>query len=465
MLRRLRWKSLLTIVIIVTVAFLSLAVQQIDVGIGAARFERGTDEVLGLRLGLDLAGGTQLIYQAGDETLAPTPAQMEGLISTISRRVDRLGVAEPSIQLLGDDRLLIQLPGVEDIEQAKDLIGRTAVLGIIERLCFDPFTTRECSNGLPGSFEDQETGLTGADMARASAGQDQVTGEPVLLFELNRDAARQFAVLTQRIFSTNNSTSPDQLGFVLDGDVLVTAGVRSPILAGNGQISGSFTSEDVRRLAIQLESGRLPIDLTELSSSVIAASLGAESLDDALVAGLVGLALVLAFMVAYYRASGAVAAVSLVIYTTLVLSIFKLLPVTLTLAGLAGFIISLGMAVDANILIFERMKEELRLGRTLPFALQIGFNRAWTSIRDGNVSTLIIAAILFFFGTSTANSPVTGFAVALGIGVVTSMFTAIFISRTLLSIVVGTALQHWPGLFTPEGMPGRAPQSAPGGGG
>ena len=329
------------------------------------------------------------------------------------------------------------------------------MLQIIERICDDAFDTRACSDSVPGSFEDRETGLDGSDMARASASQNPTTSEPVLLFELNRDAASDFAILTQRLFTTR-----DQLAFVLDGEVLVSATVQSPILAGNGQITGNFTPEEVRRLAIQVESGRLPIPITELSSSVVAASLGAESLEDALVAGLVGLALVLFFMAAYYRASGVVAAVALVFYTAIVLSIFKLLPVTLTLAGLAGFIVSLGMAVDANILIFERMKEELRIGRTLPFAVQIGFNRAWTSIRDGNVSTLLIAGILFLFGTSTANSPVTGFAVSLMIGVLTSMFTAIFISRNLLGIVGATALARWPQLFTPEPKPARAPAPA-----
>ena len=463
MLRQLRWKSLLTIGIIVAVAFSSLMVQNIDLALGGARFSRGSDDVLGLRLGLDLAGGTQLIYQAGGDDLQPTPEQMDGLIANITRRVDRLGVAEPSIQQLGQDRLLIQLPGVEDIEQAKALIGRTAVLKIVERTCVDGFSPRDCRDSVPGSFEDSETGLEGSDMARASAGQDPTTGEPVLLFELNNDAAAQFALVTQRLFSTNLTNNPSQLVFKLDEDVLVSAGVRSPILAGNGQIAGNFTSEDVRRRAIQIESGRLPIDITELSSSVVAASLGAESLEDALVAGMVGLALVLVFMAAYYRASGVIAAVALIFYTAIVLAIFKLLPVTLTLAGLAGFILSLGMAVDANILIFERMKEELRIGRTLQFAIQIGFNRAWTSIRDGNISTLLIAGILFLFGTSTANSPVTGFAVSLMIGVLTSMFTAIFISRNLLAIAGATALRRWPGLFTPEGMPGRTTAASEGG--
>ncbi len=446
MLRRLRWKSLLAIIVIVGGAFAALLFDHVNLG---PAFERGSDEVLGLQLGLDLAGGTHLVYQAGEEGFEPTDAQMDGLVATITRRVDRLGVAEPSIQRLGDDRLVIQLPGIEDVEQAKTLIGRTAQLEILERICFD----RTCHESVPGSFEDRDTGMTGADMARAFAGQDQVTNAPILLFELNRGAARDFAQLTQRIFQTNLSDSPDQLAFSLDGDVLVAAGVISPILSGSGQISGGFGPEEVRQLAIQVESGRLPVPINEISSSVVAASLGAESLEDALLAGLIGLALVLFFMVAYYRMAGLVSAVALIFYTAIVLAIFKLIPVTLTLAGLAGFILSLGMAVDANILIFERMKEELRIGRNLQFAIQIGFNRAWTSIRDGNISTLIIATILFFFGSGSANSAVTGFAVSLGIGVATSMFTAIFITKNLLAVVGGTALQRYPRMFSPEGAP------------
>ncbi|MEE8518405.1 MAG: protein translocase subunit SecD [Dehalococcoidia bacterium] len=447
MLRRLRWKSLLTILIIVGVSTAALAVQEWD--LGPLNLERGSDEVLGLQLGLDLAGGTHLVYQAGGPDFQPTPGQMDGLVATITRRVNRLGVTEPSIQKLGNDRLVIQLPGIEDVEQAKTLIGRTAQLEIVERVCFD----RICDESAPGSFEDRPTGLTGAEMSRAFAGQDQVTGEPILLFELNRGAAGDFAQLTQRIFNTNGSASPDQLGFALDGEVIVAAGVISPILSGNGQISGNFSAEEVRQLAIQVESGRLPIPIEEISSTLVAASLGAKSLEDVLLAGAVGLALVLLFMVAYYRLAGLVAAVALVFYTVIVLAVFKVVPITLTLAGVAGFVLSLGIAVDANILIFERMKEELRIGRDLQFAIQIGFNRAWTSIRDGNISTLIIAAILFFFGSGSANSAVTGFAASLGIGVLISMFTAIFISRNLLAIVAGTGLRGFPRFFSPEGAP------------
>lgn len=439
MLRQLRWKSLLAIIVIVGLASAALFVPNYRIPfIG----ERGADDILGLRLGLDLAGGTQLVYQAGSEDLAPTDEQMEGLVGTISRRIDRLGVAEPSIQRLGDDRLLIQLPGVEDVQQAKDLIGQTAQLEIVERICGDV----ACA-----TYEDISTGLSGADMERASPVQDQTTGQSVLSFELKRNAAQQFAVLTQRIFSTLNSDAPDQLAFVLDGETLVSAVVRGPILAGLGQIEGNFTPEEARQLAIQVESGRLPVDITELSSSLVAASLGAQSLENALAAGGVGLILVLFFMAAYYRVSGLVAGVALVAYIILVLSVFKLIPVTLTLAGLAGFILSLGMAVDANILIFERVKEELQVGRTVQLAMQTGFNRAWPSIRDGNVSTILIALVLFFFGSGSANSAVTGFAVSLLIGVLISMFTAILISRNLLGIAAATpGLRRAVRLFTPD---------------
>ncbi|MEX2599158.1 MAG: protein translocase subunit SecD [Dehalococcoidia bacterium] len=432
MIRRFRIKSLAVIIVVVGLAFAALVPSHIDV----LGFERGSDEILGLQLGLDLAGGAHLVYEAGDETLQPTEDQMEGLINIISRRVNQLGVTEPSVQQLGDNRIVVQLPGVEDTDRAEEVIGRTARLEIIERRCLNAACTE---------FEDLETGLTGDDMARAYPGQDQATGEPILLFDLTPAAAQDFARITQRI-----NASGDQLAFVLDGEDLVSAGVEGAILAGSGVISGEFSFEDVRDLAIQVESGRLPIDTNLVSSSVVAATLGSLSLENALFAGVVGLLLVMFFMIVYYRAAGLTAAFALVFYTAIVLATFKLIPVTLTLAGLAGFVLSLGMAVDANILIFERVKEELRTGRTLPFSLQMGFNRAWPAIRDGNISTLIIAAILYSFGSGAANYAVTGFAVTLAIGVAVSMFTAIVISRNLLFIMAATPLRHLP-VFSPEG--------------
>ena len=453
MFRRLNWRSLIMIVIIVGTAVAALAVQHIDIRFAGARFERGTDEVLGMQLGLDLAGGIHLVFAPTDQDLVPTDDQMDGLVRIISDRVDSLGVAEPSIQRLGDTRLLVQLPGLEDVERAKRLIGQTASLGIVERICTDAACT----------IFDDVTILTGDDLSRSFASQDTLTNEPIVNFELYADAARRFGVVTQRIFDTNTSASPDRLVFQLDGRDLVSTSVRSAILAGSGQITGNFTTDEARDLAIQIESGRLPIDIEVVTERVVAASLGGESLKDSLIAGGIGLALVLFFMTAYYRGAGAVAAVTLVIYTILVLAVFKLFPVTLTLAGVAAFILSLGMAVDANVLIFERMKEELRLGRTVQFALQIGFNRAWPSIRDGNVSTLLIAGVLFFFGNQTANSSVSGFAVALAIGVLISMFSAIFMTRNLLYLASVSPLGRFPRLFTPESLPKRT-EETPGGG-
>jgi preprotein translocase subunit SecD len=439
---RVRW--ILTMIILVGGSFATLAVKNLDF----AGLQRGSSDPLGLSLGLDLVGGIHLVYQTDFE---PTKDEMAGLVDNITRRVNKLGVSEPSIQQLGDDRLVIQLPGLEDEEQAKKVIGQTALLEIVERIC----TGSPCDDAFPENFTDQLTGLTGADMSSAFAGTNTVTGQPILLFALNRGAAQQFAQLTTDLYNTNVvGGTPDQLAFQMDGETLVSAVVSSPITSGSGQINGNFSAEEVRQLAIQVESGRLPIPITEISANFVAASLGADSLDQALEAGIIGLALVLLFMIGYYRLAGLIAAITLVFYTAMVLAIFKLFPVTLTLSGLAGFIISLGMAVDANILIFERMKEEIRIGRTLPFAVQIGFNRAWTSIRDGNVSTLIIAAILFFFGSSGANSSVTGFAVSLTIGVLVSMFTAIVISRKMLALVVGTRLGKWPRAFSPEGYKG-----------
>ena len=443
----LRWRWWIFIAVIVGGSFASLAIRDIKIG----SFERGSDDVLGLSLGLDLAGGIHLVYEPKDKDFEPTQGQMDGLIANITRRVDRLGVAEPSIQQLDKDRVVIQLPGIDDVERAEQLIGQTAQLDIVERIC----TANPCGEENPGSYNDQPTDLTGADMSRAFAGTDQATNEPVLLFKLNSDATRRFFEITQRLFDSRATQPvPNELAFVLDGEVLISAAVSSPILAGNGQVSGGspgFTTTEVRDLAIQIESGRLPIEIEKISSTVVSPSLGADSLEQAIEAGLIGLGLVLLFMVAYYRMAGLVAAVSLILYSTMVLAVFKLFPVTLTLAGLAGFVITLGMAVDANILIFERMKEEIRIGRTLPFAVQIGFNRAWASIRDGNVSTLIIGAILFFFGSGSANSAVTGFAVSLTVGVLISMFTAIVISRRLIALLVSTGLRRYPRMFSPEG--------------
>ena len=661
-------RTLIIIVVLVTLAGLTL-------GFPALPFERGDDETpLGLSLGLDLRGGSHLVYRSSlkdpvtDEPIAPTEEQMESLKATIERRVNKSGLGEPIIQILGNDRLLIQLPGVRDAERAKTIIGETAQLSWKHRSfnvprdldeitqddivsvsagslpTNDVAAAPEVSEGMPGAAEegdseavddepaaedaadadpgtaaqepesdnadapepadqqpegepdaeadaeaeaaaettaagqdvegedpgqepedeeeppatliveftdagaeifavvadrldqiygesvggllgplnrlqlsvlgdqplqqtlsptqiqriddstrfsfdvdfsqvdtvdgqtrveaaqallgdnptvkfveiqgkaDEDIGLTGDDLARAYASQQSTTGEPIVTVEFKEAGTRLFAELTRKLVNTN-----DQIAIFLDDEELISPTVQTAILGGTAIIQGNFTIQRVQDLALLLESGRLPVPITLDQERDVDAILGADSLRKSVAAGLVGLALVLVFMTLYYRVPGLVASVALIIYAGMVLAIFKLLPVTLTLSGVAALILSIGMAVDANILIFERMKEELRAGRTLLSAINIGFNRAWPAIRDGNVSTLITCGILFWFSDQLGVTAVQGFAAALAIGVMISMFSAIVISRTLLRAVAATPMARQLGMFVPFGG-GELPQ-------
>lgn len=530
--RRVSIWRILVIIAVIGVSAYSLTFQNIDIRVLENRFERGSDAILGMRLGLDLQGGSHLVYQARglkeltitfeqpvsdleavtdvfndigsteasvrqgsednvvivrvntinpailddqeiirdalgeqialvdtitiqDIAANPTTDQMEGVLDTIARRINPFGVTEPVIQLMDNNRVLVQLPGVRDVEEVKRLIGQTARLEFKERSCLQvtPFTlpsgevTYPCE--LPDNHVDQETGLTGEDLARAYAGTHQTKGDPIVNVQFNSRGTRLFADLTTRLAGTN-----DRFAVFLDDEEIVAPVVNQPILAGAAFIEGpTFTPERVHTIAIQLESGRLPIPIEVVQQQDVDAVLGAESLRKSLIAGVAGLCLVLLFMMMYYRMAGLVAAVALLIYTAAVLSVFKLVPVTLTLAGAAAFILSIGMAVDANILIFERMKEELRLGRTLTSAIDIGFSRAWTSIRDGNVSTLIICAILFWFGQRLGASLIAGFALTLAIGVTLSMFSALTVSKTLLNLLNFSPLGRRRAIFSPEKLP------------
>ena len=411
-----------------------LSSTNLNLGLGDSRFERGGSGPLGLKLGLDLQGGVHLIYEAEIEN--PTKSQMEGALSIIERRVNAFGVAEPSIQLMGANRLLIQLPGVDDVEEAKRLIGRTAQLEFKERSCLDP----SCSQ-----YEDQDIGLTGDLLERAYPDRDPTTGAPIISLEFNSRGGSIFADTTTRI-----AGSGDRIAIFLDDEELLAPVAQQAILGGRAIIEGqNFTTERVRTISIQLESGRLPVPIKVIQEHDVDATLGADALQKSLQAGYIGFALVVLFMILYYRVPGVVAGLALISYVALVLAIFKLIPVTLTLAGIAGFILSVGMAVDANILIFERMKEELRTGRSLLASIEMGFNRAWPSIRDSNVSTFITCVILFWFGSRFGASLVTGFAVSLFIGVAVSMFSAIVISKTLLKISGTTPLGKQAKLFSP----------------
>lgn len=608
---RRQWRILTIIAILAVVAAFILGFKTTKIG----NFERGVANTpMGLQLGLDLQGGIDLVYQANlrdpvtDTLVIPTQDEMQATKKTIERRVNASGLGEPNIQILGDNRLLIQLPGVSDSARAKTLIGETAQLEIKRRLLnvardieeisqedilgvrvsslaieipeeievgtttsatSTPVTSTESVTGdepaqekppvpvlvidfteigasefetvlagmlesllpIPGTgdvfpnlltisaegesspmspmpyhplfvapggqtvplttfnlFErlgggnsflvnlqgqlddlaaaedrfgndpkitftevlgkmDEDLGLTGKDLDNAYPGQHAQTGLPVINLEFNPDGTKKFAELTTQIAGT-----ADLSVFVLDDVELMSVGAQRPITGGAAFIEGrGFTFEYVRDTSLLLESGRLDIPIELIQERTVDAILGADSLARSALAGMVGLALVLLFMILYYRVAGIVAALALIIYGAILLAIFKVVPVTLTLSGVAAAILSIGMAVDANILIFERMKEELRAGRTILSSINIGFNRAWPAIRDSNISTLITCGILFWFADTLGATIVQGFAITLAIGVGLSMFSAIIVSRSFLRLVAVTPIARRISLFVPSG--------------
>ena len=602
-------RALIAIVLLVVGAVSLLGFQTFEIG----NFSRGGDTLLGLSLGLDLQGGSHLVYQGepisgeGGEPVPPTAEDMESLKLIIERRVNSSGLGEPIVQILGEDRLLIQLPGVDDPERAKALIGETArlefkhrQLGIPRNLATEGVITdadvvsvsvepipdellpeseegteesteetepeaeqipvivvemtpaaaarfdevlvrlsdefnvaaatanvftfqnqlqagylpslRVTINGnesldgilappaisklegtnryvlpypqpqpeaptapdeIPAPVEphdlataqglvgdaatiifieqpgriDEDFGLGGDNLSRAYASLHATSDQPIINLEFDSLGTRLFGEKT-----TDIAGSPtDSIAIFLDEEELIAPVVRQPITTGTAIIEGGFTLERAQDISLLLEGGRLPFDITLIQERSVDAILGSDSLAKSVVAGVVGLALVFLFMTLYYRVPGLVASIALLIYTLLVLAVFKLMPVTLTLSGVAATILSVGMAVDANVLIFERMKDELRNGRTLITAVNIGFNRAWPAIRDSNVSTLITCAILYYFSNQLGTTIVQGFAATLAIGVMLSMFSAIVVSRTILRVIASTRLSRLLGAFVPTG--------------
>lgn len=407
----------------------------------------------GLRLGLDLKGGSHLVYEA-DLTGIPTAEReslMEAAATTIERRINAFGVAEPIIQRQGPSRISVQLPGVRDINRAIVLIGQTAQLEFWEPFLNPDGSASFTNEGLPmfirvaeGLGKDgQPKKLTGALLKHNTAVVfDSTTNQPQVSFEFDEEGALIFRQVTSRLISK-------PLGIILDGQLISAPTIRA-VISSRGVIEG-LTLEEARSLSIQLNSGRLPVPLTIVEREDVDPTLGEDSIRKSLVAGGIGLGIVLLFMIIYYRLPGLLASLALVMYAMVLLAIFKMMPVTLTLAGIAAFILSIGMAVDANILIFERMKEELWGGRTLGAAIETGFNRAWSSIRDSNLSTIITCVILYWFGNNFGETRLMGFALTLFIGVLLSMFTAITVTRTFLRLFVGTGMARRLGLFTAQG--------------
>jgi len=430
---------------------------------------------ISLRLGLDLQGGLKVLLAAnppeGQEFEA---GSMETARRIVENRVNSLGLTEPVVQAQGERRIIVELPGIEDPEQAVETIKGTALLEFVDA-GFDPVApdtvvtttlggpaiaegsvvtdtssltatlegedTSEVAAGVSltetEATEPQASGrifetiLTGADLANVGLDRTE-QNQYVIPFELNQDAAQTFGEYT-------TSHVGQYLCIVLDKKVISCPTIREPIPGGQGSISGAFTLDEARQLAIQLRYGALPMPLRVESFNRVGATLGEQSVNRSVRAGVIGLSIVLLFMLVYYRLPGGLADIALVIYVLINFALYKLIPITLTLPGIAGFILSAGMAVDANILIFERMKEELRSGRRLTRAIDMGFERAWPSIRDGQLSTLIICAILFFFGTNFGASIVKGFAITLALGTLVNLFTAVFATRTFVRYVAAAA--------------------------
>ncbi|HYC34488.1 MAG TPA: protein translocase subunit SecD [Candidatus Paceibacterota bacterium] len=379
------------------------------------------------KLGLDLNGGTHLVYQA-DVSKARTDdldGAMDSLRDTIETRVNAFGIAEPLVQVEKANiegqvvrKLIVELPGVTDTQKAIDLIGATPLLEF--KLFKDVASTTAPTTITADSFAD--TGLTGQYLDRAAIAFNPNTGEPLVDLTFNDEGKKLFAEITK-----NNVGKI--LAIFLDGQILSDPVIREEIREGKAQVSGNFTPEEAKTLVRNLNFGALPLPISLVGTQTIGASLGEGAVDASMRAGIWSFIVISLFLILWYRLPGLIASIALAVYTVLNLVLFKLMNVTLTSAGIAGFILSIGMAVDANILIFERMKEELKKGLDLEAAIKEGFARAWLSIRDSNLSSIITAFILFYFATS---SLIKGFALVFLIGVLTSMFTAITFSRTLL---------------------------------
>ncbi len=401
------------------------------------------------KLGLDLQGGTHLVYEAdlSGIDIADADSSMQGLRDVIERRVNLFGVEEPVVQIQekGDRyRLIVELAGIKDPNQAIEMIGETPYLEFMQQKeNYNEIGENNKAileqeepdyNALEVPFESTE--LTGKYLESSELGFDQTTGIPLILLQFNEEGAGLFKELTEKNIGKI-------LPIYVDGFPVSSPVVQDIISGGKAQITGSFTIEEARSLSRNLSAGALPVPISLISQQSVGPTLGALSLQKSLEAGMYGFVLVIIFMIIFYRLPGLLASLSLVIYMLLILSIFKLVPVTLTLAGIGGFILSVGMAVDANVLIFSRMREELKRGKTFSQSLEDGFTRAWTSIRDGNLTTLIVAAILFGFGTSF----IKGFALTLSLGILVSMFSAIVITKNFLRLFVNTKLEKFKKLW------------------
>ena len=405
-----------------------------------------------IKLGLDLRGGLQALLEA--DVPADKAVSAEELLNAkniLQNRANALGVSEIVMQTAGDRRIVAEFPGVTNPEEVVAALKQTALLefvdmgtspvpagttiktdfGVTEPVSTTPSATPTDPATAPTEAPAEtvyHTVMTGAGLQTASVARSQA-GQYQIAFSLKGDASDLFGEYT-------TTHTQQYLAIVLDKQVISAPIIESPITSGEGVISGSFTQEEAQTLAVQLRSGALPIPVKVVQSRTVGATLGEESIRKSVQAGIIGMVVVILFMALNYRMPGIIANLALICYALFTLMLFKMIPVTLTLPGIAGFILSVGMAVDANVLIFERLKEELRAGRNLRQAIDLAWSRAWPSIRDSNTSTIITCAILFIFGNTFGASMVKGFSVTLALGVLVSLFTAIIVTRTFLHTVL-----------------------------
>jgi preprotein translocase subunit SecD len=404
-----------------------------------------------VRQGLDLQGGLQVMLEARPPAGVSVDSDtLSGTRDTLERRVNALGVAEPLVQTRGNSLIVVELPGIDDPDAAIAVLQETALLEIIDTngqhlsegtivrtSLGDPSSTNatpEAAGATPAAVETPppdapvySTIISGSDLSDAYPTTGGTAGQLVVGFELSGDARGTF-------YDYTSSHIGQPMSIVIDKRVISSPVIRN-VISGSGVIDG-VPANEVESLALQLKAGALSVPLEVVSSETVGPSLGQDSIDKSLIAGIIGLSTVAVFMVLYYRVPGVLSVVALLIYTAITFALFKLIPITLTLPGIAGFILSIGMAVDANVLIFARLKEELRTGKTVADAIEAGFDHAWPSIRDSNISTMITCVILYWFGQFTGATIITGFALTLFVGVAVSLFSAITVTRTLLRLLV-----------------------------
>ena len=389
------------------------------------------------KLGLDLVGGSRIMLEAKttDTVRKITPEVMSRLQYAIESRVNKLGVSETSVAQVGDKRLLVEIPNVTDLKEAEAFLGKTAQLEFKQPVFDENKQPKRDENGL---MMWEPTGLTGEDLKSASIGSDQ-SGQWTVSLEFNGKGANKFAELTQKLVG-------QQMAIFFDNEEISAPVIREAIFGGRAEISGGssgFKYEEAEKMVNLLNAGALPVPSDIIQENTVGPTLGSDSIEKSKFAAMIGIGFVMLFMVFAYRLPGLIADIALIVYGLILFALFKAIPVTLTLAGIAGFVLSVGMAVDANILIFERTKEELKAGRNLFTAINSGFDRAFTSIFDSNMTTILTCVILYFLGTSV----VKGFALTLAIGVVVSMFTAITVTKNFMHLIFGTGELKYPALF------------------